>query len=597
MEEHSESVRANSSTAVGKRWSLVLGLGVMCLAAMLYSRVWDFGFSILDDSQYVLANPNLAAGLSAATLKRVFIPSVGLYWSPLTQLSLMLDTHFFGVWAGGYHLMNLLWHCANVGLLFLLVLRLGGSRLAATFAAALFAAHPAHIEAVAWITARKDLVSTFFGLSAINIYISWARRPSGKLNVLVHAAFIASLLGKPMFVTMAGLLLLLDWWPLGRLTQPGGVMPDLGLVFARVREKTLMLSLAAAITLVTLRSHFAGAFDRLDPSLGLKLANAVVSYAKYLGLLVWPHDQAIVYPFPDTVPAMHVVLSGLLLAAITWACLRQMRARPYLLVGWLWFLAALMPVIIPPKVGLHVEYADRWSYVPFMGLYLALGCLGAELAQRVREGGGRVAVSAALVAVPVVALAPVQQRQLETWRMPLAQAEQAFRVTRNNYLLLNNYAILKVRSGDNAAAERAFKECLEIFPEYSPAMYNLALLFIEQKRYDEALATLLRCVEVDIRRNVKAYDSYCALGLCLTFMGQLDKAQHYYALAIQENPSRPRAYNDWGNLARQKRDYELARELYRRALAADPSYELAQRNLVKLENLMESKPLPSARQE
>lgn len=562
---------------------LVLCLAVAALAAALYHGVGHYGFSILDDSHYVTGNPRILAGFTWGNVKNVFTPGEGLYWSPVTLLSLMLDAKLFGFWAGGFHLMNALWHCANAALFCLLVLRLTGSRLAAVAAASLFAAHPAHVEAVAWVTARKDVLSTFLGLSAVHLYVSWARRPSGVKNVLLHALYLISLMAKPMFVTLAGLLLLLDWWPLGRLrAADGGPWPDRRLLVLRLREKALLLALGAFATFMTLSSHYAGVFDRLDPSLGLKLANAVVSYAKYLGLLVWPHDQAIVYPFPDAVPALHVVLSGALLAAVTALCLRQMRARPYLLVGWLWFLAALTPVIMPPKVGLHVEYADRWAYVPFMGLYLALGCLGAELAGRIRRDGPRMAVSAAWVLLPLVALIPVQQRQLATWKTPFGIAEQALRVTRGNYLLMNNYGILKGLGGDKAAAEAAYLAALEAYPDYGPALYNLGLLRLEQKRYAEALQPLLRGMEADQRRGAKAYDAYCGVALCLTFLGRADEAPHYYALAIREDPASPRAYNDWGNLARDTGNPLLALELYRKSLAADPDYALAKRNLEKL---------------
>lgn len=575
---------AVSASAASSGSRLVLCLATAGLAAALYHGVGHYGFSILDDSHYVTGNPRVLAGFTWSNLRNVFTPGEGLYWSPVTLLSLMLDARLFGFWAGGYHLVNAFWHCANVALFLLLVLRLTGSRLAAVAAATLLAAHPAHVEAVAWVTARKDVLSTFLGLCAVHLYVSWARRPSGAMNALFHAVSLLSLMAKPMLVTLAGLLLLLDWWPLGRLrAADGGPWPDPRLLVLRLREKALLLALGAFATFMTLSSHYAGAFDRLDPGLGLKLANAAVSYAKYLGLLVWPHDQAIVYPFPDAVPALHVVLACALLAALSLLCLRQARSRPYLLVGWLWFLAALTPVIMPPKVGLHVEYADRWAYVPFLGLYLALGCLGAELVGRVRREGLRLAAAAAWVLVPLAGLIPVQQRQLATWETPFSIAEQALRVTRGNYLLMNNYGILKGRRGDKEAAEAAYLKALEAYPDYGPALYNLGLLRLEQKRYAEALEPLLRAMESDERRGAKAYDAYCGVALCLTFLGRAHEAPRYYALAIREDPSSPRAYNDWGNLARDTGNPELARELYARALAADPGYELARRNLEKLE--------------
>jgi len=567
------------------RWTPVLCLAAAALALALYQGVVRFDFSILDDNFYVTENRQILAGFTWANLKAVFTPTPGLYWSPVTLLSLMLDARLFGFWAGGFHVVNALWHCANVVLFFCLVLRLSGSRLAAFLAAGLLAAHPAHVEAVAWITARKDVLSTFLGLCAIHLYIGWTRRPTHGRNALFHVMFLLCLMAKPMFVTLAGLLLLLDWWPLGRLgalNGAGRALPEPRLFVQRLREKALLLALGVFATFMTLHSHFAGILDRLDPGPGLKLANAVVSYAKYLGLLIWPHDQATIYPFPESVPAAQVILSGLLLTALTGLFLWQRRARPYLLVGWLWFLAALTPVIMPPRVGLHVEYADRWSYVPFLGLYLALGCLAGELAGRAREGWPRLAASAALAVLPLAALIPVQQRQLATWRTPFSIAEQALRVTRGNYLLLNNYGILKGQAGDKQAAEVAFLGVLDIYPDYGPALYNLGMLRISQNRYAEALPPLLKGVEAEQRHGAKLYETSCSVALCLTLMGCGAEAPHYYALAIREDPRRPRAYNDWGNLARDTGDRELARELYGLALKADPRFDLARRNLAKL---------------
>jgi tetratricopeptide (TPR) repeat protein len=194
------------------------------------------------------------------------------------------------------------------------------------------------------------------------------------------------------------------------------------------------------------------------------------------------------------------------------------------------------------------------------------------------------------VLLPLAALIPVQQRQLATWKTPFGIAEQALRVTRGNYLLMNNYGILKGLGGDKAAAEAAYLAALEAYPDYGPALYNLGLLRLEQKRYAEALPPLLRGMEADQRRGAKAYDAYCGVALCLTFLGRADEAPHYYALAIREDPASPQAYNDWGNLARDTGNPLLALELYRKSLAADPDYALAKRNLEKLMSGM--KPAP-----
>lgn len=575
-----------SATWPVKIRALALCLLPAAVAAAAYCAVAGFGYCDLDDAVYVTSNPLVLSGLSWENVLRAFsVKGIVAYWNPLLNLSFMADASLFGQGAGGYHLVNVLWHCANVALFCLLVLRLSGSRFAALFAALLLAVHPAHVEAVAWISARKDMLSTFFGLSAILIYRSWVHRPCAGKNFGLHLCHGLSLMAKPMFVTMPGLLLLLDWWPLSRLRggedgAAGGLWPDWRRVVACVREKVLLLALGLFATFMALSTHFR-AYDRLDPDLGLKLANALAAYAKYLGLLVWPARQAIIYPFPASVPLAHSLGGAALLLGLTCLCLWQARKRPYLLVGWLWFLCALLPVIMPPKVGMHVALADRWTYVPFLGLYLAAGCLGAELLDRLQRPAPRRAAAAALLAL-LVPLTVAQQRQLATWATPASIYEQAMRVTTDSHVVQNNYAGLKLQAGDPAAAERHYQEALRIHPNYPQALYNLGLMRLEQGRLPESLELLRHAVE-EMEKTDRAYEGYRALGYCLQSMGMLREAQETFRKAIYEQPQEAEAYVDWGNLAKGVGDSKLARELYARAVQVAPESRTARTALESLE--------------
>ena len=372
---------------------------------------------------------------------------------------------------------------------------------------------------------------------------------------------------------------------LGRLGAVGGqglarLLPEGRLFVARLREKVLLLAMGLFVAFMAMTSHYEG-YDRLDPDLALKIANALSAYAKYLGLLVWPTNQAIVYPFPDAVPLAHSLGGAALLLAVTGLCLWQARVRPFLLVGWLWFLGTLVPVIMPPRVGLHVELADRWTYVPFLGLYLALGCLAAEWVRRVERPVPRVLAAVAFLALVLVPLGARQQRQLTVWTNSTEIYEQALRVTEKNHLVLNNYAGLKVGEGDTLTAERCYLEALSIWPDFPNALHNLGLLRQRQQRYPEALDLFqanLRLME----KKGHAYDVYRSTAQCLSAMGRMPEAAEYLVKAIDENPKRPEAYMDWANMARVLGDLELASDLYRKALEADPESKVARLGLAGL---------------
>lgn len=570
------------------RWPILLCLLAIAAAVLAYRDVGLFGFCNLDDSVYVTENRLVLSGLSWDTVRRAFTPDNTGYLSPLVTLSFVLDAQVFGFWAGGFHLVNLAWHVANVALFFWLVLRLSDSRIAALLAAVLLAVHPAHVEAVAWISARKDMLSTFFGLVAFHIYIGWARRPRTMLNAGLHAAHVLSLMAKPMLVTLPGLLVLLDYWPLRRLgVNGGGLLPDWRELAARVREKSLLLALGVLAAFVTLSTHMQ-AFDRLDPGFGLKAANALASCAGYLKLLVWPSNQALVYPFPESVPLAHSLGGAGLVLGLTALCLWQVRRRPFLLVGWLWFLCALIPVIMPPKVGMHVAMADRWAYVPFLGLYLALGCLAGEAFSALRKPWTRAALCLALLA-PLAALTIVQQRQLATWATPSTIYEQVLRVTRKSHVVLNNYGGIKVSEGDDAAAEALFREALRLHPSYEACLYNLGLVCMRGGRFGEALEFLTRA-RPEMKRVGKEYEAMRAMAHCLARLGRFDEAQALYLGCLELEPGELEAWLDWAKLAEALGQRDRALGLYRMSLTVAPGNPNGLAGVRRLEALAPSLP-------
>jgi len=550
------------------RWTFVLGLLAVSVAVGLYFRAGLFDFCTYDDPGYITMNRHVLAKFSWDSVRTAFSLRQVTYWHPLTTLSFMLDHHFYRLWPGGYHMTNVLLHGVNVALFFALILALTKNRFAAVFAALLFAAHPTHVEAVAWISARKDVLSTALGLASMLLYIRWTRKNSPGAAVGMYAACALSLMSKPMFATMPCLLLLLDYWPLERLGNEGGAWPRLRTVIERVREKVLFLAMGVFITVMTITTHPVS-HDRLTPDLGLKLANAVTAIAKYLGLLVWPTRMAVIYPFPESVPVAQVLGASALVAAISALCMWQVRRRAYLLVGWLWFLGTLAPVLMPPPVGLHVALADRWTYVPFMGLYLALGCLAAEALAAIARPAARGAAAVALIVLPLVPLGLAQQRQLSTWRNAATVYEQALRVTTGSYVVMNNYAVLKTSMGQYAEAEAIYQEAHRWYPENGNILIGIGEVRLAQGRPLDALEPFWQAMLL-LEKEHAAYNAYRGLARLLIMRGRPREAQDFFALAVRESPSRPEAYVEWAALAKRLGDPDRAREyITKGALAPD----------------------------
>jgi hypothetical protein len=333
------------------------------LVLAVYAPVAGHRFINFDDGLYVAGNPLVRDGLTARGLLGALRPRA-LNWHPLTWVSHMLDVELFGLRPGPHHLVSVLIHAANASLLFGLLRALTGAAAPALAVAALFAVHPLHVESVAWVAERKDVLCALFSLLAAGAHLRRVRRPSRGRDAAVLLLFACALAAKPMAVTLPLLLLVLDAWPLGRhRTVPAARL---------VGEKAPLLALALADGLVTLQAQHAGRLVRvIAPSLPLRLENAVVSCAAYLGQALWPSGLALLYPFPLAgIPAPRVVAAALLLAALSAAAWRARRRDPALLAGWSWYLVGLLPVLGLHQVGAQAR-ADRYTYLPLAGVFVA----------------------------------------------------------------------------------------------------------------------------------------------------------------------------------------------------------------------------------
>lgn len=454
-------------TGLRRNWAIWLFL--IAITAAVYSRVSTFDFVDYDDQQYVVQNLNIKGGLTAQSLTWALTKQYDANWMPLVWVSFMIDHEMGGEASeenpAPYHRTNLVLHTLNALLLFALLNSLTGSRWRSAFVAALFAVHPMHVQSVAWVAERKDVLSTFLMLLTMLAYVRYARKPRVGRYLLVVLAFALGLMAKSMLVTLPILLLLLDFWPLRRTV---GTPP-----WKLILEKTPLLAMAAAVGVVTVvQQQAAGALSNLTAyPIGVRLANAAVSYVAYVFAMVVPTRLAVFYPHPGTsIPVGQVVGSAALLAMITTAAVKLAWKRPYVTVGWLWYLITLLPVIGIVQVG-DQAMADRYTYIPFIGLFVMV-------AWGVPDALGRLAVRkvamVALAGISLLALGSIAYREVGYWRDSRALFGRAVEVAKPNAFTHFCLAQFLDRKGDVFAAAGEYRMTLRLDPDHGNAANNLA---------------------------------------------------------------------------------------------------------------------------
>ncbi len=517
-------------------------------------------FVVYDDRTYVTNNPHVRGGISPDGLLWSLTASRAANWHPLTWISHMLDWQLYGDDPMGHHLTSLLLHLVNALLLFFLLDRLTGEVWRSAFVAALFALHPLHVESVAWIAERKDLLSTCLGLLATLAYVRYARRPGAGRYLPVMLLLALGLAAKPMLVTLPFVLLLLDYWPLRRLT------------WKRVWEKIPLFALAAASSVVTLVVQRAGGATRSVEGFPLpeRLFNAVVAYATYLWKTVWPRDLAVFYPHPGaTLAAWKIGLSALVLIAITAVAVRARRSRPYLIVGWLWYLGMLVPVIGLVQVGSQ-SMADRYTYLPLIGLFVIVAWVVGDVLPR--PGAARLAVPAAIA---LVALSWSTRAQLGVWRSSETLFEHALAVTERNYVARNNLGLVLAERGLLDEAVTHYEAALSYEPDHAPLHVNLANARLKQARADEAFRHYRRALELD----PDSADANYNLGLALARQGRFEEAVARYEKALRAAPEDPELHNNLGSSLARLGAPDEAVEHFTRAIRLRPDYARAHANL------------------
>ena len=550
---------------------ILLGLAVMTFG--IYAQVIGHQFITIDDPTYIQENSMVNRGVTRAGLAWAFTTFHAANWHPLTWIAHMIDSQFFGMNAGGHLLVNALIHVANTLLVFWFLLRTTHTRWPSALVAALFALHPLHVESVAWASERKDTLSTFFGLVSLLAYVRYAEAPSSSRYACTAITLALGLLAKPMLVTWPFVMLLLDYWPLRRfeLTSRKEVATKLWLL---VREKLPLFALVAASAVVTsiAQSHAGAVRTFGDIPIASRLSNAVVSYAKYLLLTFWPNNLAVYYPYTATgIPAGQIIGAAFLLIGITAFCLFQGKIRPYLIVGWLWFLGTLIPVIGLVQVG-GQAMADRYFYIPSIGLFIVL-VFGLADVVKTRELAP--SLSAAIAGVILLVLATLTNAQIHRWSDSFTLFEHTLAVTPPNLPIENSMGYALRRSGRYDEGTAHFEKALQIKPDDYLSLLNVGVTRFHQGRLSEAI----EYSQAAIRLQPDAPKGHNLLGLALAKQNRneaaLDELRHAAELAPKDADIR----NDLGTaLLRLGRIPEAIDQLHE-ALRLNPNSAPAHTNL------------------
>ena len=563
--------------------ALVLAIATMAC----FWPVLNNGFVRYDDQDYVTENPQVQSGLTLRTVGWAFTTGHAANWHPLTWLSHLLDYQMYGLDARGHHLSSLLIHAANSVLLFLLLRTMTGAVGASWFAAGLFAFHPLRVESVAWVAERKDVLSAFFFLLTLLSYVRYTRTsgepdnpsipkdPSGYSSkriwyFLALAFFAAGLMSKPMLVTLPCVLLLLDYWPLGRM-GPGGLSfrrPQLRRVLL---EKLPFFMLSFVSSAVTLHVQTPAKLYFENLPFAWRAANAVVSSARYLGKIAWPQDLAVLYPHPGKWSGLAILGSGAVLVAITALSVWQARRRPYLLIGWLWFLGMLVPVLGLVQVGVQ-SIADRYTYLPAVGIALILVWVARDLAvwRRMQQPG-----CAAIGCLVLATYAAATWSQCRIWKDTESLFTHAAAVTRGNWVAQYSLALLSMDRYQTSQRGAVTNQVLNL---NSQAERSAVLANVASAHRDHLQETILHC-RAAIQARPGYADAHATLAKALTESNQLDEARKSLEIAIHLDPKNPETRQNLAELLHRAGQIKEAVAEYRQALGLRSDWPPVMNNL------------------
>ncbi len=597
-----------TSKITSVRPATLIRLCLVAITCIVYWQVTEFDFiNTYDDLEYIIENSNVREGLTLRGVGWAFGTFHSGHWHPITWLSHMLDVQLYGMNAGRHHLMNVLFHIAGTLLLFSIFHSTTGYTWRSGFIAAMFALHPLHVESVAMIAERKDVMSAFFWMVTLRCYIAYAVHPRKSRYLFVAGCFVLGLLTKPMVMTLPFVFLLLDYWPLNRFsprTEGDGYLTSSHSAVPRlIAEKVPFLLFSAASSIVTWHAAKSqGALEamRVYPFIH-RLANALVSYTGYLGKMIWPKSLTVFYPYRDTLLAWQVMGAILLVAGLTTLFLTLYKRHPYLIVGWLWYLVTLLPVIGLVQAGAQ-SMADRYTYIPLIGIFIIIAWALPEILNPWRLGKIVLAMSICLCLSLLTALTWMQ---IGYWKNSTALFQHAVNVTQQNWVAHNNLGTAFLKAGKKEEALRQYQKVLEIIPNHANAHFNLGVTLAELGRRNEAIdryrkALALNASHVkalnnlggeliargEIEQGVKYcrkaleidpefFNAHSNIALAMTALGKKDEAILHFQKALQMNPDNAKAHQAVGNLLAEKGRFAEAQYHYVEAIRSDPENEAA----------------------
>jgi len=600
-------------TDVEKTDTVFLVLLCMTLAIItlsVYMQVGSHQFISFDDYQYVRDNPHVSGGLTGENILWALTSVEASNWHPVTWVSHMTDVQLYGLDPRYHHITNVVIHTATSILLLLLLLRCTGSPWQSSFVAALFALHPLHVESVAWVAERKDVLSAFFGILTLFFYSGYVAKQKPGRYLLALFCFLLGLMSKPMLVTLPAIMLLMDYWPLARYRQDGEGQPARqlrGKMLSLLKEKIPFFALTIPSVVLTIYAqHQGGSVAGLkEIPLLLRTGNALIAYVKYLGKILWPSNLAIFYPLPPAVPVWEVIGSLLILVLLSACAIRAGRRYPYLVLGWSWFLITLLPVIGLIQVG-GQSMADRYTYLPAIGVFIMAAWGVPDLARRLRYRKGILALLATMV---IIASAATTWKQLGYWQDGISLYRHALLVNSNNHLANFNLAVDLTEKGDLDGAIEAYRASLDGNTFISEAHNNLGFVLAKKGDWDAAIKeyqlslwmnpkdtrSLLNLGDAfaqkgDLKEAIKEYrqvlvltpdntDAYINLGNALTRNGELDAAIETYRTVLRIIPANTDVHNNLGAALARKGDLDAAIGEYQVALRINPANSDAHTNM------------------
>jgi len=469
------------------QYLIAISIALVAVTLAVYIQVINHQFLFLDDNFYVTGNQHLQGGITTRNILWAITSFDEFNWHPVTWLSHMADVQIYGMNPGGHHLTSVIIHIVSSVLLLFLLFRVTGSIWRSSAVAALFALHPLHVESVAWVAERKDVLSAFFWILTLLFYAEYVKRQGVTLYLLALFSFMLGLMSKPMLVTLPLVMLLLDFWPFNRYinqSEGSGAENISGKTLALLREKLPFFICALFSGVMTIFAQHKGGATRsfAEVPFMLRVSNALVAYVKYIIKTLWPQDLAVLYPLPASLPFWQICGALIVLIIVTVISINIRRQHPYITLGWFWFLITLLPVIGLVQVGSQ-SMADRYTYIPHIGFFIMVVWGAGSFVRDSPQIKAVFALSACLV---IIASAALTWRQLGYWRDSISLFRHAVSVTEGNYVIYNNLGSVYAQKGDFDAAIREYQNALRIKPDDMEANYNLRESLVRKRIKDAA---------------------------------------------------------------------------------------------------------------